>query len=218
MLQREIMKQQDLATKAVLDAEERERRRIATDLHDGVGQTLSAALMNLNGLTSNIKEILASDKITLEKSLALVNESYDEVRTISHQMMPNALLKAGLSAAVREFLSKIDENQLKITLDISGFSKKLDDQLETVLYRVIQESVNNVIKHAKASKLSIQMRKDDEGIYLAIEDNGVGFNPLQKKEGIGLQNIQSRILFIQGTVEYDSAPGKGTLVHIFIPA
>lgn len=215
LLQQEIMKQQDLATKAVLDAEERERRRIATDLHDGVGQLLSAALMNLNGYIK--KNPTESNQHHLEKSLALVNESYDEMRTISHQMMPNALLKAGLSAAVREFLGKIDETQLKINLDISGFKRKLDDNLETILYRVIQESVNNVIKHAKATKLSIQLQKDDDGISLAIEDNGVGFNPKISESGIGLSNIKSRITFINGTVEYDSSLGKGTLVNIFIP-
>lgn len=214
-LQAEIIKQQDIATKAVLEAEERERRRIASDLHDGVGQMLSAALMNLNGYIKHNKN--TEHSITLEKSLALVNESYDEMRTISHQMIPNALLKAGLTAAVREFLNKIDENQLKITLDVSGFKNKLDDQLETVLYRIIQESVNNVIKHANASKLSIQLYKDEDGITVAIEDNGVGFVNGTNKEGIGLSNIKSRVTFIKGTVEYDSAPGKGTLVNIFIP-
>ncbi|MFC5285286.1 tetratricopeptide repeat-containing sensor histidine kinase [Pedobacter alpinus] len=217
-LQKAIINQQDIATKAVLDAEERERRRIATDLHDGVGQMLSATLMNLNGFAANINDIPVDDRNNLEKSLALLNESYDEMRSISHQMMPNALLKAGLTTAVREFLSKIDESQIKINLDITGFKNKLNDNLETVLYRVIQESVNNVIKHAKATKLSLQLNKDEEGISITIEDNGVGFDPNKNKDGIGLSNIKSRINFINGTVEYDSAPGKGTFVNIFIPA
>lgn len=216
-LQKEIIKQQDIATKAVLDAEERERRRIATDLHDGVGQLLSAALMNLNGFISSFSTPKENEKVTLEKSLALVNESYDEMRSISHQMMPNALLKAGLATAIREFLSKIDENQIKINLNISGFNERLEDQVETVLYRVIQECVNNVIKHAKASTLSIQLFKDEEGISLAIEDNGLGFNQNMVTEGIGVSNIKSRVLFLNGTVEYDSKPNKGTLVNIFIP-
>lgn len=215
VLQQEIIRQQDLATAAVLDAEERERRRIATDLHDGVGQLLSVALMNLNGYIKHHPDSLK--ETNLQKSLALVNESYDEMRTISHQMIPNALLKAGLTAAVREFLSKIDESQLKITLDVSGFKNKLEDKLETVLYRVIQESVNNVIKHAKATKLSIQLQKDEREISLAIEDNGIGFNKDTIKPGIGLSNIKSRISFINGTVEYDTAPGKGTLLTINIP-
>lgn len=217
-LQKAIINQQDIATKAVLDAEERERRRIATDLHDSVGQMLSATLMNLNGFAANMGNIPVDDRNNLEKSLALLNESYDEMRSISHQMMPNALLKAGLTTAVREFLSKIDESQLKINLAIAGFSHKLDDKLETVLYRVIQESVNNVIKHAKATRLSLQLNKDEEGISITIEDNGVGFEPNKNKDGIGLNNIKSRINFINGTVEYDSSPGKGTFVNIFIPA
>lgn len=217
ILQKAIIEQQDIATKAVLDAEERERRRIATDLHDGVGQMLSATLMNLNGFASNVKNIPTEDQLNLEKSLALLNESYDEMRSISHQMMPNALLKAGLTTAVREFLAKIDENQLKINLDISGFNSKLPDNIETVLYRVIQESVNNVIKHAKANKLSIQLHKDEDGVSVSIEDNGIGFDPKIMKSGIGLSNIKSRISFLNGTIDYDSAPGKGTFINIFIP-
>ncbi|MBD3748248.1 MAG: sensor histidine kinase [Sphingobacteriales bacterium] len=217
-LQNEIIKQQDLATKAVLDAEERERRRIASDLHDGVGQMLSASLLNLNGFLSTIKnDIKAEQQTNGERTLSLITESYDEVRSISHQMMPNSLIKSGLATAVREFLQKIDSPQLKIATDITGLDERLDERTETILYRVIQESVNNTIKHAKASKLSIQLFKDEEGINLTIEDNGVGFDPSVAKNGIGLDNIKSRIAFINGLVEYDSAPGKGTLVHIFVP-
>ena len=132
-------------------------------------------------------------------------------------MMPNALLKAGLTTAVREFISKIDEHKLKVNLGISGINERLDAQTETVLYRVIQESVNNVIKHAKASLLSIQLVKDSDGINLSIEDNGIGFDKNSTKNGIGLENIKSRIALINGEIEYDTAVGKGTLVNIFIP-
>src|SRR5690606_18382522 len=103
-----------------------------------------------------------------------ISDSYDEMRSISHQMMPNALLKAGLSAAVRDFLNKIDQEKIGIHLEVVGFQNKLDEQVETVLYRVIQESVNNVIKHAKASKLNIQLCNDEDGISITIEDNGKG--------------------------------------------
>ncbi len=217
-LQNEIMKQQDIATKSILEAEERERRRIAGDLHDGVGQLLSVSLLTYNNLYSNLKNNLeGEDALNAERIAGLINESYDEVRSISHQMMPNALLKAGLTTAVREFISKIDANKLKINLGISGITERLDAQIETVLYRVIQESVNNVIKHAKASLLSIQLVRDTEGINLTIEDNGVGFDKNTTKNGIGLENIKSRIALINGEIEYDTAVGKGTLVNIFIP-
>ena len=217
-LQNEIMRQQDIATKSILEAEERERRRIAGDLHDGVGQLLSVSLLNFNNFYNDIKDRLNPDEFANgDKLSGLINESYDEVRSISHQMMPNALLKAGLTTAVREFISKIDEHKLKVNLGISGINERLDAQTETVLYRVIQESVNNVIKHAKASLLSIQLVKDSDGINLSIEDNGIGFDKNSTKNGIGLENIKSRIALINGEIEYDTAVGKGTLVNIFIP-
>jgi len=219
LLQSEIIKQQDIATKSVLEAEERERRRIAGDLHDGVGQLLSVSLLNYNNFLSEVKGGLSGNaKLNAERVSALMTESYDEVRSISHQMMPNALLKAGLSSAIREFISKIDSQKLKITLSIDGITERLDMQIETVLYRVIQELVNNVIKHANANLLSIQLFKDADGIALTIEDNGVGFDAKTSKNGIGLENIKTRIALIKGELEYDTEVGKGTLVNIFIPS
>lgn len=217
-LQTEIIKQQDLASKAVLDAEERERRRIASDLHDGIGQMLSAALMNLNGLFSGLK--LPNDtELKAQQVLALVNESYDEMRSISHQMMPNALIKSGLASAVKEFIGKLDKEQLQVTLSTVGLNERLDEQTETVIYRVIQETVNNVIKHAEASKLDIQIIKDEEGIAVTIEDDGKGFDKdkLDLKSGLGLSNIYSRVGFLKGTVDVDSSEGNGTLIAIHLP-
>jgi signal transduction histidine kinase len=97
--------------------------------------------------------------------------------------------------------------------------ERLDGDIETVLYRVIQESVNNVIKHAKASQLDISLVKDSHGLSITIEDNGIGFNKeeIANHDGIGLKNIQSRIIFLKGTVEWDSQKGKGTVVVINIP-
>lgn len=217
-LQNEIIKQQDIASKAILNAEERERRRIAGDLHDGVGQMLSAALMNLNGLFAKLN-LPKETNLQAEKALALVNESYDEMRSISHQMMPNALIKSGLASAIKEFIGKLDKDKLKVTLETVGLNKRLDEQTETVIYRVIQETVNNVVKHANASKLAIQIVKDEEGISVTIEDNGKGFNKgkIDVKSGIGLSNIYSRVEFLKGTVDIDSNEGKGTLVAIHIP-
>ncbi|MGV3547539.1 MAG: tetratricopeptide repeat-containing sensor histidine kinase [Pedobacter sp.] len=216
-LQSEIIKQQDIASKAVLDAEERERRRIAGDLHDGVGQMLSAALMNLNGLFSRLN-LQNEVNLQAEQALALVNESYDEMRSISHQMMPNALIKSGLASAVKEFIGKLDKDKLKVTLETVGLNERLDEQTETVIYRVIQETVNNVVKHAEASKLDIQIIKDEEGISVTIEDNGKGFdkNKVDVKAGIGLSNIYSRVEFLKGTVDIDSTEGRGTLVAIHL--
>ena len=151
--------------------------------------------------------------------VALIDESCTEVRTVSHNMMPDALLKTGLVSGVREFLDKIDSHLLKINLHTEGFDKRPDSNIETVLYRVIQECVNNVIKHAGANELDISLVKDTDGVSATIEDNGKGFNIADKTkfEGIGLKNILSRINYLKGIVEWDSAPGKGTVVAIHVP-
>ena len=216
-LQKEINNQQELAARAVLNAEERERRRIAGDLHDGVGQILSAALMNMNGLFKKLK-LTPEENLQAQQTLALVNDSYDEMRSISHQMMPNALIKAGLSSAVKEFLNKIDKDIIKINLETVGLKQRINEQTETVLYRIIQETVNNVIKHSGANKLDIILIKDEDGISATIEDNGKGFDKGKlKKDGFGISSIYSRVAFLKGTVDIDTAPGKGTLISIHIP-
>ncbi|MGB5005606.1 MAG: sensor histidine kinase [Ferruginibacter sp.] len=218
-LQEAVMKQQDLATRAVIHAEENERKRIAADLHDGVGQMMSAAKMNLSAIETELPFKNEDQKLKFEKLIGLVDESCREIRSVSHQMMPNALLKRGLASAVREFLDKIDNRIIKINLHTEGLQERMDDNTETVLYRVIQECVNNVIKHSGANNLDISLIRDGDGIAATIEDNGRGFDTTdkQKFEGIGLKNISSRVAFLKGTVDFDSSPGKGTLVAIHIP-
>lgn len=218
-LQAAVMEQQNIATKAVITAEENERKRIAADLHDGVGQIMSAAKMNLSAFEDDMQFKDDQQKAAFEKVIALVDESCKEVRNVSHQMMPNALLKSGLASAVREFIDKIDARVLKVNLHTEGLSERLDSNVETVLYRVIQECVNNVIKHSGANSLDISLIKDSDGIAATIEDNGKGFavKEKEKTEGIGLKNIRSRIQFLKGSVDFDSSPGNGTLVAIHVP-
>ena len=218
-LQSAVMKQQDLATKAVINAEESERKRIAADLHDGVGQMMSAVKMNLSAIENEIPFKDDVQKLNFERLMGLVDESCKEIRSVSHQMMPNALLKNGLASAVKEFLDKINNRIIKINLHTEGLNERLDSNTETVLYRVIQECVNNVIKHSGANNLDIALLKDTDSIAATVEDNGCGFDTTdkQKFEGIGLKNIASRIEFLKGSVDFDSSPGKGTLVAIHVP-
>lgn len=213
-----ILEQQNIAAKEILAAEEKERKRIASDLHDGVGQMMSAVKMNLSSIASKLTLHNEQDAVLLEKTLALVDESCKEVRTVSHNMMPNALLKSGLSSAVRSFLDKIDHKKIKVNLHTEGLENRLPDTIEIILYRVIQETVNNVIKHAQANQLDIALIKDKDGISCTIEDNGIGFNhSTNSSEGIGIKNIKARITYLQGTVEWDSSINNGTLVAVHIP-
>ncbi len=218
-LKTEILKQQELATKAVIEAEEVERQRIARDLHDGVGQMMSAAKMNLSAFESEIKFSNEELKRSYDKIISLVDDSCKEVRHVSHNMMPNVLLKNSLAAALRDFVDKIDKKNLDIHLYAEGLDERLDSDIETVLYRVIQECVNNVIKHSEASTLDISIVRDKEGISATIEDNGKGFDVLDKEtfDGIGLKNIRTRVEYLKGTAEFDSTPGRGTVVSLYVP-
>ncbi len=215
----ELMNQQEMAVKAVIEAEENERQRIAKDLHDGVGQMMSAAKMNLSAFESEINFSNDEQKRSLEKVIQLVDESCREVRTVSHIMMPNALLKNNLDAAVRDFVDKLHNKALQVHVHSEGLDKRMDSNTETVLYRVIQECVHNAIKHAGASTLDISLIRDKDGISGTIEDNGKGFDVADKDnfEGIGLRNITTRIEYLKGTVDFDSAPGRGTVVAFHVP-
>ena len=218
-IQTEVLKQQDLATKAIIEAEENERKRIAADLHDGVGQMMSATRMNLSVFENEFNFENEKQRVVFENIIGMVDESCKEIRNVSHQMMPNALLKSGLANAVREFISKIDDRIIKVTLHTEGLNERLDGNIETVLYRVIQECVNNVLKHAQANHLDISILKEKNDVAITIEDNGIGFNIADKEkfEGIGLKNIASRIKYLQGNIDFSSEKNKGTLVAIHIP-
>lgn len=218
-LQTEIFNQQTLATQAVLDGEERERKRIAADLHDGVGQTIMALKMNLLGIHNHIKFENPKVKEIFEKAVDLASETAKEVRAISHQMMPNALIKSGLASAIREFLSNLETPNLKINLTVNNLNDPIEPTIEKVMYRIIQESVNNVIKHSKASELNIEINKKNDSIEAQISDNGIGFEKKLQfdNEGIGLKNIYDRVAFLKGKVNINSEKNKGTSIEIIIP-
>jgi two-component system NarL family sensor kinase len=219
LMQAALLKQQEQSTRAVLEAEESERQRIAKDLHDGVGQMMSAAKMNLSAFQHAAVFPNEEERNSFQKIIQLVDDGCREVRSVSHNMMPNALLKNNLAAALQEFIDKLDKRVLKVHLYTSGLDEPLDSSIETVLYRVIQECVNNVIKHSGATVLDISLVKEPHEITATIEDNGCGFDTKDKNksDGIGLKNIRTRTEYLKGTVEFSSRPGKGTLVAIQIP-
>jgi signal transduction histidine kinase/tetratricopeptide (TPR) repeat protein len=220
ILDAEMLKQQELRAKAIIEAEEKERMRISRDLHDGVGQTLSAAKLNLSSLESKLSGKNIETDAILKNAIDLVDDSVKEVRAVSHSMMPNALLKSGLVAAVREFINKLSTiEKLKIDLEITGLHERLEPSTETVLFRVLQEIVSNIIKHAQANHITIQIVKHETELTIMVEDNGVGFDTKKMNEfnGIGLKNITSRIEFLKGRVDFDSVVGKGTTVVIEVP-
>lgn len=218
-IQKVILHQQEQATKEIIKAEEEERERIARDLHDGVGQLMSAARMNLSVFGTNLNTQDESIQEKLGHILQLVDDSCKEIRTVSHNLMPNSLIKNSLAIAIRNFIDKLDKHALNVQLYTEGLDKRIDMNIESVLYRIIQECVNNVIKHAQADRLDISIVRDAHEIVTTLEDNGVGFDLKDKGkgEGIGLKNIRTRVSYLNGQVEIDTAPGRGTVVMLHIP-
>ncbi|HNQ11756.1 MAG TPA: tetratricopeptide repeat protein [Bacteroidia bacterium] len=220
LIQTERMAMQEQRSKAVIEAEENERQRIARELHDGVGQMIAAIKLNFQNVVSDKakSEVLYSDKVANVNSM--IDECAKEVRSISHNMMPNVLIRSGLVKAVRDFIDKISSTGLlRMELQVVGMEERMDPTFEHILYRVLQEIVSNIVKHAQANHVSIQFIRHDQHLTLMIEDNGKGFNIDQKENfsGMGLKNIQSRIEYLNGEVHFDSFPGKGTTVSIEIP-
>lgn len=203
-----------------LEAEIRERKRIGQNLHDGLGYLLSLAGLQASVLYNKKNITEEKKKEVLDSLMDSIDEAFNEVRNISHNLSPSLLSAHGLKGALKNISAKINQSsELHITYDIFGLNEKIDGLIENVLYRTLQEIVNNTLKHADASELFIQIAQDDKEINLIAEDNGKGFNyqKVQNKSHLGLTNITSGIEHLNGTIFIDSKPGRGTIISIIIP-
>jgi len=217
--QQHLKARQEQATRDMIEAELNERRRIASELHDGVGQTFSAVRMNLSGINEQVHFNDAKHRAVYSKSMAMIDEGCQELRTISHMMMPEMLLKKGFEAAMHELVNRIDQERVSVSLSISDFPKGIGQHTEMTLYRISQEIINNALKHANASNIDIQVSAGAGNIFLTIEDDGIGFDITKTviNGGLGLGNIRSRVALLKGSVEIDSRPGAGTVVTVTLP-
>lgn len=218
-LQQELIKEETKRSKAIIETEENERQRLARELHDGVGQLLSATKLNLSSLENN--KCTPEEKLRLVNSMDILDESIREIRNISHNMVPDILLKFGLKRAIEDFILRINQTKkLEIHFECNGFEENsLEDTDKLMLYRLIQESVNNTIKYAQATNMTIQLSADMNEISLLMEDNGKGFDieEAKRKGGIGFKNMQLRTEYLKGKLEIDSSPKNGTTIIIEIP-
>lgn len=218
-LKMERLKAEIAISKALIDGQNIEQKRISEDLHDGLGQTLTAASLNLMALENDLNEagITNSDKVDSLKSL--LQNAIVEVRNISHNLMPNLMAEEGLEAAITELCNRtIKSSKLDIILKIQNLPKKLNSAIEISFYRIVQEVINNTLKHSGARKLFVSIIYFDNRIMLETEDNGVGFDPnIKDIKGLGLKNIAIRVEMLNGVYHINSVPGKGTLISIEIP-
>ena len=199
---------------AILNAEECERKRIAMELHDGLGQLLSAAKLNVSVLEDVDNE---DDQTAVTNAGLLIDQSIADLRQISHNLMPSALIRLGLVAALNDMASKINSGrQVKVAINALGIDQRLPENFEIALYRVVQESVNNILKHANATNIFIRLSKTGEAIDLEILDDGKGMekDTENKGKGIGWDDIRSRVSMFNGKMMLYSQPGEGTRLNI----
>lgn len=202
------LQQQKERIRAVIEGEEKERKRIAADLHDCVGQTLAAATLQL---TKAKKSGLHLDIVD-----DLLHQACAEVRNVSHQITPEFLLNYGLVKAMEQGVDKLNDaaETTLFTLSTHVESEEIDDVAALTLYRCFQELCTNILKHAGARQVAVQLTIGSDEMELLIEDDGAGFVPEKVTYGLGMKSIQSRIALYDGSFRIDSTPGRGTTAII----
>lgn len=217
--QQDINRRQNELFNAIASAQEQERKRIAQDIHDGLGSVLSAVKLKMSEIKEMRPQLGADEKFLT--GIGLIDEASAELRNISHNIMPATLSKLGLVPALKNLTEKISSHKgLQIIFIAHGMEQRLDEQSEISIYRIILELINNVVKHADAGKASVQLIGYPDYVNLTVEDNGRGFQldkPTYEKTGIGLANVTERVKYLNGKMHIDSMPGRGTTVVIDIP-
>ncbi len=214
-----LMEEQQKRAKAVLKAEEKERERIAAELHDSIGQQMSALKMNMESLY-NALPVEHEEKRQYQNMVHLIDDTIREVRGLSHNMLPPVLKNKGLQVAVQDFIDTVKRNSnIKITTDMHGLESERDAMIDFVMFRVLQEAVQNILKHSNATQMILQLVQHEDELCLMVEDDGIGFaEPAgENGQGMGLKNIRSRVQYLNGNLEIDSTPGKGTTLTVEIP-
>lgn len=200
---------------SVLETEEKERSRIAKDLHDGIVQDLTAIKIDLQFTQQTVPTSL-QNKIT--HILKAVDAAAKEVREISYQMMPVTLKELGLIKAIEELLNRsLAKYNIQYHFDYFGIEEQMPEKIETTVYRICQELINNTIKHSKAGNVSLLLQVRNNFLQITYEDDGVGFNSATVKKGLGLNSLNSRIEMVKGTLEFDATTTVGTTAYIKIP-
>lgn len=207
------------ATEAVLKGEEQERTRLAKDLHDGLGGMLSGIKFSMNTMKGNFI-MTPENQQAFERSMDMLDSSIKEMRRVAHNMMPEALVKFGLDTALKDFCNEINQSgALNVNYQSIGMQDaEIDQTIAIAVYRIVQELINNTMKHASAKNSIVQLCKENNQLSVTVEDDGKGFNAeiLKSSKGIGWLNIQNRVEFLKGKIDVNSAEGKGTSVLIEI--
>ena len=209
-----------LAIDAMLKGQEEERSRIAKDLHDGLGGMLSGVKLSFVNMKENM--VMDAESVSsFENSIMQLDNTISELRKVAHNLMPEALVKFGLKNAVLDFCNSMQlASKTKIIFEQMGTDRQLNNTADLYIYRIVQELINNSIKHAAPNQILVQLTKTADKILLTVEDDGKGFNKelLQSATGIGMKNLQQRVDYFKGKIDIASQPGEGTSVNIELTA
>lgn len=208
-----LLKDQELnLIKASIKGQKDASKRIAQELHDSIGGNLASIKLQLSNA-----EIDEKNHNTLSNQ---IDDTYNQVRNLSHNLIPKKFNENVFSSLVETYLKNIQKgSDVAITFNIHPKKdvNAIDDRFKVTLYKIIQELLTNTLKHANASQIDIHINKYDDYLKLLFEDNGIGFNPKKKKDGIGFSNIKNRLEKVSGTIHIDTFIGRGTIIDIDIP-
>jgi signal transduction histidine kinase len=201
---------------ALLEGQEQERGRLARDLHDGLGGLLSGTKHQLSYLNPHQSENIEEG---ISKSIEQIDGAVEELRRVAHNLMPDLLMKYGLEVAIQEFASRISNSALEIHTEFINYSNSISQEKQLIIYRIIQELVNNAIKHAETSEIIVQVSEEENLLNLTVEDNGKGFDHtnLDVRKTAGFHNIELRVQFLKGTMNITSELNIGTSIELQIP-
>lgn len=215
----ELLKQQEIRSfDAMMLGQEKERTRVAKDLHDRMGALLSTIRLRFSALQGRIEDLGARIDRQDDQAFKLLDEAVVEVRRISHDMVKGDLSKFGLTVALQDLCDTLRvPGTMDVELGVHGLDQRLDAAMEVAVYRMVQEAVGNVLKHARATELSIQINRAPASLNVLVEDNGVGFDLSNAQEGMGMGNLRERASALGGVVVVDSHVGHGTTVTVDLP-
>ena len=219
-IQEELKEQEIKAIDALVVGQERERARLASDLHDNIGSNFTAIKSYFDHLYTELKAT-SSKPLGFDRAYTLLEQTYQDIRSLAHLKHSSLMADNELIPAL-SILSKNISSFSKIEVDFFHFipiEDELDDKLELNVFRIIQETMANVVKHSQASTASISLTKSGDLLNIIVEDNGVGFNKnkIEDKESFGLQSIKQRVTYLKGEFTIDSTEGNGTTLIIDIP-
>ncbi len=204
--------------KSILEGEERERRRMARELHDGLGASLATVKMQISALSDKFFGI--QEHKSYQAAENLIDDACQNVREISHNLMPTVLEEHGLEFALANVCERFGHQQkMEVEFIPYGLDQELEEVIQVAVFRCVQELLKNIAQHAQSSEVIVQITVEDKQLNLVVEDNGSGFDPekIKEKEGIGIRNIRSRIEYLNGQLDIYSKKGEGSTFTIDIP-